>query len=174
MAITKMQLGPLMRASRKAQEVMAAKDLEEWQREYRDIAGRFIHQLGLPDSVMEGDDASIAAVELALRNYIQAVAESWAEVAHEEACVDLVLGFSFYIGNVLLKRTTGHLQQSKFGDLHVMYLHDTQGKIAERPMSIFLADTARGFIASMALAEPTDMIRLIRIFSRRRPRRKKP
>lgn len=174
MALTRQQLGPLARAARKAQEVMAAKDLEEWQREYRDIAGRFIHQLGLPDSVIEGDDASIAAVELALRNYIQAVAESWSEVTREEECADLVLGFSFYIGNVLLKRTTGHLKQSKFGDLHVMYLHDTQGEIAERPMSIFLADTASGYIASMALAEPTDMAKLIRTFSRRRPRHKRP
>lgn len=171
MALTRGQLGPLVRASRRAKEVMAARDLDEWQREYGELAGRFVQELGLPLAVMNGNDESIATVESRLRSHVQAAADSWVDASSEQASLRLVLGLSFYLIDILLRRTDGLLRQSKFGDLHVAYSYDTQGRIAARPLSIFAVDTARGYLASMALAEPTDMAKLIRTFSRRRSRR---
>lgn len=97
MAITELQLGPLMRASRRAQGVMAARDLDEWQREYGELAGRFVQELGLPHAVMDGNDESVAAVESALRSHVQAAADSWVDASSEQACLRLVLGLSFYL-----------------------------------------------------------------------------
>ena len=111
---------------------MAARDLDEWQREYGELAGRFVQELGLPLAVMNGNDESIATVESRLRSHVQAAADSWVDASSEQASLRLVLGLSFYLIDILLRRTDGLLRQSKFGDLHVAYSYDTQGRIAAR------------------------------------------